>query len=216
MAAPRTGTRERLLDAAEKLFAERGFAATSTRDIVERSGDTIGSVNYHFGSKEQLLVEVVRRRWDTIAADRDRAFAAALEKLGGDRLLEATVSSIVVPFLERAMCDSAEWSSYIHLLSQMIHSRPLYDLALAEISEPAARRYIARLQAALPGASKADAAYAYHFLIGAMIHCAADVELRRLNRVTDDECQAENFEEVSRRLVTFVTAGIRAMAGRSG
>ena len=64
MAAPRGGTRERILDAAERLFASRGYEGTSTRAIVAASGDTIGSVNYHLGSKEKLLREVVIRRFD--------------------------------------------------------------------------------------------------------------------------------------------------------
>ncbi len=58
----RPGTRERLLDTAERLFAERGFAGTSVRDITDTAGANLGAVNYYFQSKENLYLQVFRRR----------------------------------------------------------------------------------------------------------------------------------------------------------
>lgn len=55
-------TRERLLDAAERLFAAHGFAGTSVRQITDAAGANLGAVNYHFRSKEDLYVEVFHRR----------------------------------------------------------------------------------------------------------------------------------------------------------
>jgi AcrR family transcriptional regulator len=65
------GTREAILDAAEKLFAERGFAGTSVRDIVRASESSPPSLYHFFGSKENLLVELV--------ADRYASYCDALE-----------------------------------------------------------------------------------------------------------------------------------------
>lgn len=61
-ASPEVDTRQRLLDAAEQLFAERGFAATSVRQITDAAGANLGAVNYHFRSKEGLYAEVFARR----------------------------------------------------------------------------------------------------------------------------------------------------------
>ena len=60
--APRTSARERLLDAAEELFAEHGFAATTTRAITERAGTSAGAFFYHFPSKESVLEAVLDER----------------------------------------------------------------------------------------------------------------------------------------------------------
>lgn len=65
------GTREVILEAAEHLFAERGFAATSVRDIVRHAGTSAPSLYHFFGSKENLVIELV--------ADRHSAYCNALE-----------------------------------------------------------------------------------------------------------------------------------------
>ena len=60
--APARDTRERILDAAERLFAAHGFSGTSVRDITDAAGANLGAINYHFRSKEELYAEVFARR----------------------------------------------------------------------------------------------------------------------------------------------------------
>ena len=66
VAAPRspTATKQRILDAAESLFMEHGFEATSLRSITAAAGVNLAAVNYHFGSKEELFQAVLTRRLD--------------------------------------------------------------------------------------------------------------------------------------------------------
>jgi AcrR family transcriptional regulator len=72
-------TRERLLDTAERLFASRGFAATSVREITDQAAANLGAVNYHFRSKENLYAEVFVRRAGLL---RDPVVAAARDAIG--------------------------------------------------------------------------------------------------------------------------------------
>jgi len=65
-------TRDRLLDASEGLFASRGYAATSVRDITTEAGCNLAAINYHFGSKHNLYREVFRRRLATTRRARGR------------------------------------------------------------------------------------------------------------------------------------------------
>lgn len=55
------GTRDRILEAAGQLFAERGFESTTIRDICQAAGANVAAVNYYFGDKERLYVEAVVR-----------------------------------------------------------------------------------------------------------------------------------------------------------
>jgi len=68
-----TDTRERILDAAESLFVEHGFEATSMRMITGRAGVNLAAINYHFGSKEALIQDVFRRRLTWLNQERLRA-----------------------------------------------------------------------------------------------------------------------------------------------
>lgn len=71
------GTREAILDSAERLFAERGFAGTSVRDIVRDSDSSPPSLYHFFGSKENLLVELVTDRYDRYCTTLDETLAEA-------------------------------------------------------------------------------------------------------------------------------------------
>lgn len=61
-------TKDRLLAAASALFAERGFHATTIRDIAERAGANVAAGNYHYGSKKALYLEVLRAQFTAIRA----------------------------------------------------------------------------------------------------------------------------------------------------
>src|ERR1700754_3033123 len=119
MAAPKAGTRERILDAAEYLFATKGYDGASTRDIVAITGDTIGSVNYHFGSKQILMNEVVARRWLALTERRRAAYEAVRARSEGAPKLEDVVAAIVLPYLEVGLRGGKNWRNYMTLLARL-------------------------------------------------------------------------------------------------
>jgi AcrR family transcriptional regulator len=84
--APRS-TKERILDAAEEIFARRGFEGASTREIASSAGVNISSLHYHWASKETLYVAVFRRVFERITAHLERTVAPLLDGVrdaGGD------------------------------------------------------------------------------------------------------------------------------------
>jgi AcrR family transcriptional regulator len=89
-------TRDRLLDAAERLFAEHGYQATTMRGLTAEAEANIAAVNYHFGCKQSLLEAVVHRALAPVVAERRRR----LEALGSDPGIEAIVEAIVGPLFE--------------------------------------------------------------------------------------------------------------------
>src|SRR6185369_727122 len=68
--ATSAGTKTRILDAAERLFVEHGFEATSLRSLTSAAGVNLAAVNYHFGSKEELFQAVLTRRLDPMNQER--------------------------------------------------------------------------------------------------------------------------------------------------
>jgi TetR/AcrR family transcriptional regulator, regulator of cefoperazone and chloramphenicol sensitivity len=89
------GTRERLIRAASELFAERGFHATTAREIAERAGVNLAAANYHYGSKKELYLEVLRAQFETI---RDRLARRGASRPAGeiDRLERTELEEMLV------------------------------------------------------------------------------------------------------------------------
>jgi len=83
-----TKTRERLLDTAERLFAERGFRAVSVRVITSHAGCNVAAVNYYFGGKENLYREMFRRRLRALREERIESIRRAVDQDGATPSLE--------------------------------------------------------------------------------------------------------------------------------
>ncbi|NEL80504.1 MAG: TetR/AcrR family transcriptional regulator, partial [Xanthomonas perforans] len=88
-------TKDRILGAAEELFAQHGFAGTSLRQLTTQADVNIAAVNYHFGSKENLVNEVFRRRMDEMTAARLQQLEAARKSQPGE--LTAVLAAFVEP-----------------------------------------------------------------------------------------------------------------------
>ena len=106
-------TRERVLDAAERCFAELGFDAVSIRRIAREAEVTLGVVGFHGGTKQELFVTVLKRRVETLNAMR----MARLDALKStERLtLETLIDAYVTPYLEIASRGDPQWLSLIHI-----------------------------------------------------------------------------------------------------
>lgn len=216
MAAPKGDSRERLLNSAEKLFSERGFEGTSTRDIVSLSGDTLGTLSYHFGNKEVLFAEVVRRRFDELGEVRRQMYRELRKKAGGKPLsLAETVTAIVYPFVRQAMCGGPMWESYTALVGRLmyIHSEQHVRL-VGELSDPIGREMLGWIREAMPTADPVDQAYAFQFIIGCMIDSVSRSMNARTVRLSQGACKPFDFEAVSQRVLRFCIAGAEALMAK--
>lgn len=102
-----TETQKRLIESAERIFAEKGYHGTSVRDITNAASANVAAVNYHFGSKEGLFFEMIRYRVEPVNKLRLELLDQALEESGGTplpvrRLVEIIVDPLVHNFLSKA------------------------------------------------------------------------------------------------------------------
>ncbi len=95
----RPDTKQRLLDAAERLFARQGFHNTPLRDITAEAGANVAAVNYHFGSKEGMIEAVLARRLEPLNAER-RARIEAVRAAARERDAAPEVAEVVRAFVE--------------------------------------------------------------------------------------------------------------------
>ena len=92
-------TRQKILDAAEKLFARHGFESTSLRSIIASAGVNLAAIHYHFRGKEGLIRAVIERRFAPVNDERLRLLAEYENRAEGQALL---VEEILDAFLPNA------------------------------------------------------------------------------------------------------------------
>ncbi|MGD8564195.1 MAG: TetR/AcrR family transcriptional regulator [Desulfarculaceae bacterium] len=127
-------TRERLLDEAERLFAERGFKAVSVREITTAANCHLAAINYHFGSKQNLYVEVFRSRW-VPRAKRIRSRLEALRE-NGQPPVEQVIRTLATAFWGVFESDE-EIFRHRHLLAQeLANPGEAFDLVVNEAMRP--------------------------------------------------------------------------------
>lgn len=203
-------TRERILDEAEKLFAERGFYGVSIRDVTGAAEVDVALVSYHFGSKQGLLDAVLLRR----AADLNDERLALLDAVlaTGTRRpprLEDIIDAFTRPLLDRSTRGSVGWKSYFALVAEINNSPEFGGVMMTRYFDPVVQRFIEAIRRALPDCDARDIYWAYHFLSGALTLTFA--ETGRIDKLSGGICRSSDLASVHERLVPYCAAGFRAL-----
>jgi AcrR family transcriptional regulator len=198
-------TKERILDAAERLFAAHGFAGTSLRAITREAGVNLAAVHYHYGTKEDLLRAVLSR----IVVPVNRERLEMLEQADAREDLP-TVEGILEAYLApglRAVQDLGERGIVITRFLGRSYTEPteLVQALVREQFEDVGRRFTEALGRALPNLPEAELYWRFKLVVGVMTHIQADAGR--------SDAYAEDLSDVDgtvRRLVAFLAAGLRA------
>jgi len=140
-------TRDRIMTAAERLFARKGIDAVSIRDITGAARANTAAIHYHFGSKHALIESILERR----AADLGRRRAALLAQIESDpsATLRDVVAAVVIPTAELAADTRHGGRHYVGFLAAVL-AHPRYMARLIDIYEPHTSRYMAALARVTP------------------------------------------------------------------
>ena len=115
-------TKDRILDTAEEIFADRGFAAASLREITRKAGVNLAAVNYHFGSKERLIQAVMARRLGPLNRERLVLLERILENVGTARPpVEAIVEAFIGPALRMKHALGEAGDSFLRLMGHAMN-----------------------------------------------------------------------------------------------
>lgn len=205
--------RERIIAAAEELFADRGFDATSLRDITEVAKANVASVNYHFGSKEQLVRQVLSQRMLPYIAHRAASLDRYLADLGSaPPTVEGVAEAMIRPMTVFSR-DGEGGRLLIRLLLQVRAQPTNESMQMFEHRvDPIAHRFIDAFKAAAPGLDEAQVYWRYNFSVGAAMQVLADADpvTRRLKRLSGGLCDTDDDEATIQALVRFISGGFRA------
>jgi AcrR family transcriptional regulator len=197
-------TKERILNAAEALFADVGYDAVSMRDIAKRARIVLGLISYHFGTKEKLFGEVIARRAEELNARRRKALARLVNPS-----LEEILDAYQHPYLELMLTGGAGWHAYGRLIAQIGQSE--------RWSAPSARHFselghvvIDHIMKAEPRFTRPLAVHGYVHLVSVMFGVFASSGL--LDVFSDGSLHGTDVRAAYETMIRFVAGGLRALA----
>lgn len=206
-------TRERMLDAAEALFAREGYHGTSLRDVAEASDARIALVTYHFGTKDVLFDKVVERRASYMALHRIRALDAARNRAGsGVVAIRDLVEGYVWPFVERSTNGGQGWKSYSLLVARLANS-PDWAKVISDHYDAVARQYLSEFCRCLPKVDEEVVFQAFSFMVGAMLGLVA--EPGRVENLSGKRFVSSDLQRVYANLVPFLVGGFERLPSKA-
>ena len=203
-------TRNRLLKSTESIFANRGFSGLTLREVAQRSQTNLASAHYHFGSKEAMVLEMLKSRVKPINQRRMECLQEAREKTGDKPLTtQQILQALILPIGEE--------------IAKSTHSREtLAQLVARTFTEPA--RFIEKmhrkffgdlceifmdeLRRTHPHSEEEDLYWNLHLAISSMLGALA--QHRRLKDFSKGNCKEEDSQEMIERLVVFASHGFEA------
>jgi AcrR family transcriptional regulator len=210
---PSDQTRTAILAAAERLYAERGFGDVTLRDIVAEANVNLAAVNYHFGSKDELIAELFVTR--SLALNRERlAELKAAEEAGGGRApVDAVLRALVGPTLRGCLGPDNQRSTAARFMIRVsIESvPPIRRIRNREIDH--LRKFIAAMRRSLPGQGDVELHWGLHFALAMAQQTVRDSE--RLTKLSEGKCDVDDVEGIIARVVDVAVIGLVGSEARS-
>jgi len=196
---------DRLLDAAEKLFCERGFAATSVRDLTAEAGCNIAAVNYHFGGKDQLYQEMFRRQMKIAVSDSVAVIDEVMSSPSPS--VEALIRGWVTPPLEAVEQNDPRGAVMQLMVREFLNQRIDPEPIIEEWKEVFIERMSAALRELVPGLDVQRSRLAVFSLDALMFHPFLFMPIYL------DWIEGVDLEGIIEHIVRFGAAAIRGYQG---
>ena len=207
---PSDQTRTAILAAAERLYAERGFGDVTLRDIVAEANVNLAAVNYHFGSKDELIAELFVTRSLALNRERLRELRAAEERGGGRAQVADILRALVGPSLRGCIGPERDRSTAARfMIRASIESvPPIRRIKTREIDH--LRKFAAALKHALPDCREVELYWGLHFALAMAHHTIRDSE--RLTKLSEGQCDLDDVSGVIERVVSVAAMALAAQA----
>lgn len=204
-----TSTRERIIDAAEILFAEKGFDLVSLRDITSQAEANVASVNYHFGSKENLIAAVIERHVIPITEGRLRMLDEA-ELKHGDKMVptEEILRAFLQPLLDHLAENEFNEALFCKFMGRMTSQQSCMPASVEPLFQQMTGRYSAAIRKSVLSLTEEEAMWRICFSFGAIAHGLMGGET--LYQITGGKSGHPAMETLLDRAVRFCAGGIQA------
>lgn len=196
-------TKNAILTAAETLWAERSFGEVTMRDIVAAAGVNLAAVNYHFGSKDELLADLFVSRTTVLNRERFAELKAAEEAGGGKASVDAILRALVGPPLRWCLSPDRQRSAAARFLTRASVETvpPIKKIVDREFRH--LQRFAVALRNALPDREEVDIYWGLHFALAMIRQTVTDNE--RLRKLSGGLCDTSDTDDIIRRIVSVAT-----------
>jgi AcrR family transcriptional regulator len=203
---PSDRTRTAILAAAERLYADRGFGDVTLRDIVATADVNLAAVNYHFGSKDELIAELFVTRSLALNRERLRELRVAEEQGGGRADIPDILRALVGPTLRGCLGPDNQRSTAARFMIRVSIETvpPIRRIRNREIDH--LRKFVAATARSLPGRSEAELCWGLHFALAMAQQTVRDSE--RLAKLSEGKCDVDDVESVIERVVSVAVTAL--------
>ena len=199
-------TKERLFLAAEQLFAEKGFDAASVRDLTARADCNVAAVNYHFGGKEQLYIEVFKRHMDILRDLRVNAINKVMSKMP-EVTLEDLLNAFVRSFIEPLLNEKSNSSLMELVTREMLDPHLPRSLFIEKFIIPTFNVFGKALMQLCSAIDETKAHLAIHSIVGQLVHI---IHMQKMFGPEERTVFITDIKLLLDHIVKFSAAGIRA------
>lgn len=207
-------TRIALLDAAERLFSQNGIEATSVRDIIKEAGTNLGAINYHFGTKDRLALEVFARRIRPVNRERIARLDALEAVTDPSRItLEQILDALIRPAMESEAFGAKSCDDFMRLLSRSSQEsnaevKKFVEEQFAEMCQ----RFDAAILRVVPGLPPDELFWRVSFLHGALNNALQTwLRFEQIPYAAFSAAASKpDREGLIRRLIAFIAGGLSA------
>lgn len=200
---------ERILDAAEQLFAEYGYHGVTLKDVAARVGVSSTLIHYHFNGKESLFEAVWARRAPLSARNRLEAMRRYAEEAGDNVTVEGALRAWIDTDLNAQIEDEETWVAFGKIAAQ---ANSVGDWGAQKMNahfNPVVLALIDLLKKAMPECDEETIFWGYHFVSGAMTHNMA--RTGRLDELSHGLCSSNDFVSIREHMAPFMAAGFKAI-----
>ena len=201
-------TRAKVLDAAERLFADHGFDGVSIRDIADEAGVTLGLIGFHAGGKEELFRTILSRRVETLSSAR---LSALSELLGSGRMVtpKDVIAAFVEPYVRICSSQDPQWQAYARLIANMASDGRWFPY-IHELYDPVALKFLKALQECLPGTDRLRLVTG--FVMGVATMLSIVPSRARIEALADRDIGKNGLRNLADLIIDFIASGIETTA----
>lgn len=206
----RSKSKQRLLNAAERLFAERGFDAVSVRDITKLAGSNVSAVNYHFGDREDLISLVITRHVEPVNDERMARLGILEQRKGTAKTVpvEEVLDALVRPLVGAGRKSALPQALHHKLLGRVFALPPeAWPDAVAERTRQMTGRFMRAFAQSLPSVPAEELVWRMHFVTGGMVHMLLFEVLH--DKSGTSKADLTGLEAMLGRFIRFAAAGLR-------